>query len=98
MAHKLAGALQQMYRIRQRCAVKELHVYVRMEYVDAAEGRISQTCNRPAVMQELPNFVPRIFASPQTTDARWLPIHLSSKPSFTNFSSQFFRAMEVGSR
>src|SRR6202521_3428157 len=58
MAHELAGALQQVSRIRQRYAVKEPHVYVRSEYIDVAEGRISQTCNRAAVMQELPDFVP----------------------------------------
>src|ERR1700687_1626684 len=58
MAHELAGALQQVCRIRQRCAVKEPHVYVRSEYIDVAEGRISQTCNRTAVVQKLPNFVP----------------------------------------
>src|SRR5882724_516056 len=57
MAHELAGALQQAGRIRQRCAVKEPHVYVRGEYIDVAEGRISQTCNRTAVMQKLPDFV-----------------------------------------
>src|ERR1017187_1182737 len=58
MAHELTGALQQAGRIRQRCALKEPHVYVRSEYIDVAEGSISQTCNRIAVMQELPNFVP----------------------------------------
>src|SRR5215468_8776521 len=58
MAHELTGALQQAGWIWQRCAVKEPHVYVRSEYIDVAEGRISQTCNRTAVMQELPNFVP----------------------------------------
>src|SRR6202023_1246432 len=58
MAHELAGALQQAGRIRQRCAVKEPHVYVRSEYIDVAEGRISQTGNRAAVMQKLPDFVP----------------------------------------
>ena len=58
MAHELAGALQQSCRIRQRCAVKEPHVNVRSEYIDVAEGRISQTCNRTAVMQKLPDFVP----------------------------------------
>src|ERR1700693_2808864 len=58
MAHELAVALQQAGGIRQRCSVKEPHVYVRSEYIDVAEGRISQTCNRTAVMQELPNFVP----------------------------------------
>src|SRR6202047_4625696 len=58
MAHELAGALQQVSRIGQRCAMKEPHVYVRMEYIDVAEGHISQTCNRAAVMQKLPDFVP----------------------------------------
>src|SRR2546425_446525 len=58
MTHELAGALQQVSRIRQRCAVKEPHVYVRIEYIDVAEGRISQTCNRVAVMHKLPDFVP----------------------------------------
>src|SRR6202163_3332835 len=58
MAHELAGALQQAGRIRQRCAVKEPDIYVRSEYIDVAEGRISQTCDRTAVMQELPDFVP----------------------------------------
>src|SRR6266576_2255547 len=58
MAHELAGALQQAGRIGQRCAVKEPHVYVRSEDIDVAEGRISQTGNRTAVMQELPDFVP----------------------------------------
>src|SRR3984885_9264606 len=58
MAHELAGALQQADRIRQRCALKEPHIDVRSEYIDVAEGRISQTCNRTAVMQDLSNFVP----------------------------------------
>src|ERR1700687_5732810 len=58
MAHELAGALQQVSRIRQRCAVKETHVYVRMEYIDVAEGRLSQRCNRAGVVQKLPDFVP----------------------------------------
>src|SRR5579863_1009386 len=58
MPHELAGALQQAGWIRQPCAVKEPHVYVRIEYIYIAEGCISQTCNRTAVMQELPNFVP----------------------------------------
>src|SRR6202163_2609669 len=58
MAHELAGALQQVSRIRQRCAVKEPHVHMRSEYIDVAEGRISQTCNRTTVMQKFPDFVP----------------------------------------
>src|SRR5215469_2020611 len=58
MTHELAGALQQAGRIRQRCAVKKPHVYVRDEYIDVAEGRIPQTCNQTAVMQKLPDFVP----------------------------------------
>src|ERR1700738_5157700 len=58
MAHELAGALQQAGRSGQRCAVKETHVNVRSEDIDVAEGRISQTGNRTAVMQELPDFAP----------------------------------------
>src|SRR6201993_455199 len=58
MAHEPACALQQAGRVRQRCAVKESHVYVRSKYIDVAEGRISQTCDRTAVMQKLPDFVP----------------------------------------
>jgi hypothetical protein len=58
MAHELASALQQAGRIPQRCALKEPHVYVRSEYIDVAKGRISQTCNRTAVMQKFPDFVP----------------------------------------
>jgi hypothetical protein len=57
MTHELAGALQQASRIRQCCAVKEPHAYVRGEYIDVAEGRISQTGNRTAIMQKLPDFV-----------------------------------------
>src|ERR1700704_6668874 len=57
MAHELAGALQQAGRIRQHCAVKESHVYMRSEYIDVSEGRVPQTCNRTAVMQKLPDFV-----------------------------------------
>ena len=58
MAHQLPCALQQAGRIRQRSTVKEPHVYVRSEYIDVAERRISQTCNRTSVMQYLPDFVP----------------------------------------
>src|SRR5580658_3271654 len=58
MAHECAGAFQQAGRIWQRRAVKEPYVYVRSKYIDVAERCISQTCNRTAVMQELPDFVP----------------------------------------
>src|SRR5437879_12471081 len=58
MAHELAGALQQAGRIGQRCAMKEPHVCVRSEYIDVPEGRVSQTGDRTAVMQKLPDFVP----------------------------------------
>src|SRR5258708_29043569 len=60
MTHELAGALQQASRIGQCRAVKEPHVYVRGEYIHIAEGRISQTYNRTAVMQKLPDFVPAL--------------------------------------
>src|SRR5580692_1144432 len=60
MTHELAAAFQQARRIRQCCAVKEPHVYVRGEYIHVAEGRISQTYNRTAIMQKLPDFVPAL--------------------------------------
>ena len=60
VAHKLAGALQQARRVRQCCAMKEPHVYVRSEHIDVSEGSISQTCDRTAVMQKLPDFVPAV--------------------------------------
>src|ERR1700720_4096832 len=60
MAHELAGALQQVSRVRQRCAVKKTNVYVRGEYIHIAEGCISQTCYRAAVVQKLPDFVPAL--------------------------------------
>src|ERR1700678_2218867 len=65
MAHKLARALQQAGRIRQRRALKEPHIYVRSEYIDVAEGRISQTCHRTAVMQKFPDFVPAFSHHPK---------------------------------
>src|SRR6185436_11893359 len=34
------------------------HVYMRTEYIDVAERRVSQTCNWTAVLHELPDFVP----------------------------------------
>src|SRR5436305_11618448 len=60
MAHELAGALQQAGRIRQPRALKEPHVYVRSEYIDIGEGHISQTGDRAAVMQKLPDFIPTL--------------------------------------
>src|SRR5438270_5176096 len=57
MTHSLAVALQQASGVRQRGALKEPYVYVRSEYIDVAEGRISQTCDRATVMQNLPDFV-----------------------------------------
>src|SRR5580704_7373926 len=60
MTHELAGALQQASRIRECRAVKKPYVYVRSEYIDVAEGRVSQTCNRTAVVQKLPDFVPAL--------------------------------------
>src|SRR5689334_3202307 len=57
MAHELSSALQQPRRIRQRRALKEPDVYVRREYIDVAEGRISQTCNRTAVVENLSDFI-----------------------------------------
>src|SRR5580704_17654348 len=79
MGHELAGALQQAGRIRQRCTVKEPHVYVRGEYIDIAEGRIAQTCNRTAVMQNLPDFVPASshHHKPLLRDGSQFPVCLS---------------------
>ena len=37
--------------------VKEPHVYVRGEYIDVAEGCVSQAGDRAAVIQEFSNFV-----------------------------------------
>src|ERR1700688_4111225 len=78
MAHELASALQHVSRIRQRCAVKEPHVYVRMEDIDVAEGRISQTCYRTAVMQKLPDFVPALshHLKPLMCDGSQFPLVL----------------------
>src|SRR5262249_8612715 len=60
MTHELPVALQQAGRIGQRIAVKKPHIYVRREYIDVTEGRIPQTCNRTAIMQKLPDFVPAL--------------------------------------
>src|SRR6516164_6563260 len=78
MAHELAGPLQQAGRIRQSCSVEEPHVYVRSEYIDVAEGRISQTDNRAAVMQKLPDFVPTFshHLKPLMRDGRQFPCML----------------------
>src|SRR3954451_7321084 len=57
MAHKLSGSLQQMSRIGQRCPTEETNIHVRREYVDVAEGRISQACNGATVMENLPDFI-----------------------------------------
>src|ERR1035438_1372018 len=78
MAHELASALQQVSRIRQRCAVKQPHVYVRSEYIDVAERCISQTCNRAAVMQKLADFVPAVshHRTPPMCDGSQFPCML----------------------
>jgi hypothetical protein len=55
--------------------------YVRSEHIDIAEGRISQTCNRTEVMQELPDFVlafshhfkPRMRDGSHSTSMRFQP-------------------------
>ena len=60
MPHELAGTLQQARRIRKPCPLKEPHIYVRGEHIHVAEGCVSQTRNRTAVMQKLPDFVPAI--------------------------------------
>src|SRR5580765_8773519 len=100
MAHELAGALQQAGRIRQRGAVKEPHVYVRSEYIDVAKGRISQTCNRTAVMQKLPDLVsafshhlkPPMRNGPQSTCMLFHPRIDGGIPLDSAVESQQFRA------
>jgi len=57
MAHELAVPLLLAGWFWEGCALKESHVYVRGEYIDVAEGHISQTCDRTAIMQELADFV-----------------------------------------
>jgi hypothetical protein len=78
MTHELASALQQVGRIGQRRALKEPHIDVRSEYIDVAEGRISQTCDRTAVMQELSNFVSALshHLKPLLRDASQLTVML----------------------
>ena len=82
MAHEPAGALQQAGRIRQCCAVKEAHVYVRSEYIDVAERRIPQTRNRTAVMQKFPDFVPAFshYLKPLVRDGAQFPCILFHPP------------------
>src|ERR1051326_9080562 len=58
MAHELAVALQQAGGIRQAGAMKKPHVYVRSEYIDIAEWRVAQACNRTTIMEDLADFVP----------------------------------------
>lgn len=57
MAHEFAGSLQQVSGIRQRCATKESHVYMRPKYIDVAKGCVAQACDRAAIVHELPDFV-----------------------------------------
>ncbi len=52
-----------------------------VEDIDVAEGRISQTGNRAAVMQKLPDFVSAFSRHLKATDAQWLPIHLHALSS-----------------
>jgi hypothetical protein len=100
MAHELAGSLQQVGRIRQRGAVKKPHVYVRSEYIDVAEGRISQTGNRTAVMQKLSDFVPAFSHDlkplmrdgSQFTCMRFHPRIDGGIPLDTSVESQQFRS------
>ena len=57
VTHELAVPLQQTCRVRERRALKESHVHVRSENIDVAEGRVSETCNWAAIMEELADFV-----------------------------------------
>jgi hypothetical protein len=58
MSHECAGALQHAGQIRQRCAVKEPHIYVRSADIEVAEGTHPQTCNRTVILQDLQHFDP----------------------------------------
>ena len=80
MAHELTGALQQTGRVGQRRPVKEPHVHVRSKYVDVREGRISQACNRTAVMHEFADLIPAFshHVKPVTCDGSqfaWMFFH-----------------------
>src|SRR4029077_6561694 len=100
MAHELAGAFQQAGRIGQGCAVKETHVNVRSEDIDVAEGRISQTGNRTAVRQKLPDFVSAFshHLKPLTRNGSQFPCMLShpsidgGSPLDSAVESQQFRS------
>src|SRR6266700_2239691 len=104
MAHELAGALQQTARIRQCCTVKEPHVYMRSKYINVAEGSISQTCNRTAVMQKLPDFVPAFshYLKPLMPDGSQFTCMLfhpridGGIPFDSAVESQQFRSLGIG--
>jgi hypothetical protein len=57
VAHESAGALQESSRVGQRCALEETDICVRREYVDVAEGNVSQAGDGAAVVQEFADFV-----------------------------------------
>src|SRR4051794_33775081 len=67
MAYELAVACKKRGGIGQRAAPEKAHVHVRSDCIDVAEGRISHTCDWRAVMQKLPDFVPR-FRIPETDE------------------------------
>ncbi len=60
MAHMPACTLQQAVRIPQPCALKKTHVHMRAEYIDVAEGRVSQTGHWAPVMHQFPDLVPAL--------------------------------------
>ena len=57
MAHEFAATLEQAGRIGQGCALEESYVHVRGEYIDVCEGRVSETGNGAAVVEEFADFV-----------------------------------------
>ena len=58
MSHASALAFQQVSRIGQRAPLEKSHIDVRREYIDVAEGRISETRDGTIVVQQLQHFVP----------------------------------------
>ncbi len=58
MAHTFTVALQQTGRVRQACTLKEADIYMGREHIDVCKWYSTQACNRAAVMQDFPNFIP----------------------------------------
>ena len=57
MAHVLAGAFQQLLRIRKLGTTEEPHVDVGRERVDVGESRVRYACGRMTVVQDFSHIV-----------------------------------------